>query len=127
MVLLFAKDVNVLMGMETITLRGQTLSLCRLDRFFGIERSGPIRDDSRVVVASLGQRRGGLVVDTLIGQQDVVIKPLGDSLESSICFSGATDIGNDRLSLVLDKAVVIDDFFKQGDGKKKRLTASEES
>jgi two-component system, chemotaxis family, sensor kinase CheA len=108
-------DVETLMGAEVMTLRGKTLPLCRLDRFFGRARPGPVPEGSRVVVASLGQRRVGLVVDGLVGQQDVVIKPLGDSLSRVKCFAGATDTGDQRLSLVLDTAAVIEEFFSAGD------------
>jgi two-component system, chemotaxis family, sensor kinase CheA len=75
----------------------------------------PLPEVSMVVVASLGQRRLGLVVDNLVGQQDVVIKSLGDSLADAGCFSGATEIGDQRLSLVLDTVVIIEEFFALGD------------
>ena len=104
-------DVRSVLGVETMTLRGQTLPLCRLDRFFGMTRPGPIPAGSRVLVAALGQRRLGLVVDALIGQQDVVIKPLGPTLDEARLFAGATDLGDQRLSLVLDTGAVIEGFF----------------
>jgi len=108
-------DVETVMGAEVMTLRGKTLPLCRLDRFFGRPRSGPLEESSRVVVASLGQRRLGLVVDNLVGQQDVVIKPLGESLAEAGCFAGATEIGDQRLSLVLDTVAIIEEFFAIGE------------
>ena len=104
-------DVNRVMGMETFTLRGQTLSLCRLDNFFKRPRQGTIPKGSRLLVASLGQRRLGLVVDKLLGQQDVVIKPLGRSLDETRFFAGATDLGDQKLSLVIDTAAVIEEYF----------------
>ena len=57
-----------------------------------------------------------MVVDGLIGQQDVVIKSLGSSLKERTCFSGATDIGEERLALVIDTSQVIDKFFSTQDG-----------
>jgi two-component system chemotaxis sensor kinase CheA len=108
-------DVQAVMDAEVMTLRGKTLPLCRLDRFFGRPCSGPPPESSRVVVASLGQRRLGLVVDNLVGQQDVVIKPLGESLADAGCFAGATEIGDQRLSLVLDTGAIIEEFFAIGD------------
>ncbi len=104
-------DVNKVMGMETFTLRGQTLPLCRLDGFFERPRHGAIPKGSRLLVASLGQRRLGLVVDKLLGQQDVVIKSLGRSLDETRFFVGATDLGDQKLSLVIDTAAVIEVFF----------------
>ena len=104
-------DVNKVMGLETFTLRGQTLPLCRMDGFFGRPRHGAIPKSSRLLVASLGQRRLGLVIDELLGQQDVVIKPLGHSLDETRFFAGATDLGDQKLSLVIDTAAVIEEFF----------------
>ncbi len=109
--ILFDADVKRVMNTDTLTLRGQTLPLCRLDVFFNIYREGPPPPNSRVVVATLGHRRVGLVVDALVGQQDVIIKPLGASLAKSGCFSGVTDIGNQKLALVLDTVSVIEEFF----------------
>ena len=108
-------DVQAVMGAEVMTLRGKTLPLCRMDHFFGRPRVEPLPEISRVVVASLGQRRLGLIVDNLVGQQDVVIKPLGDSLADAGCFTGATEIGDQRLSLVLDTVAIIEEFFAIGD------------
>ncbi len=104
-------DVKKVMGIETFTLRGQTLPLCRMDGFFERPRQGPIPKGSRLLVASLGQRRLGLVVDELLGQQDVVIKTLGRSLDETRFFAGATDLGDQKLSLVIDTAAVIEVFF----------------
>jgi two-component system chemotaxis sensor kinase CheA len=118
-------DLRSVAGTQTMTLRGQTLPLCRLDRFFGVAGSDPIPEDSCVVVAALGQRRLGLVVDALVGQQDVVIKPLGPSLDSTRCFAGATDIGDQQLSLVLDTAAVIEEYFSADEGAERRLAKSE--
>jgi two-component system, chemotaxis family, sensor kinase CheA len=109
------KDVRTVMGTETMALREQTLPLCRLDRFLETPRPGPIPEGSCAVVAELGQRRLGLVVDRLRGQQDVVIKPLGSSLEGANVFTGATDIGDQRLALVLDTAAVIEEWFTSGE------------
>ncbi|MBN2341567.1 MAG: chemotaxis protein CheA [Deltaproteobacteria bacterium] len=114
-IMLKEKDMFQVMNTETMTLRGQTLPLCRLDTFFNIFREGPPRPNSRVVVASLGQRRVGLVVDALVGQQDVIIKPLGHSMAQAGCFTGVTDIGDQKLALVLDTVAVIEEFFATPD------------
>jgi two-component system chemotaxis sensor kinase CheA len=88
------------MNTDTMTLRGQTLPLCRLDTFFNIFRPGPVQKGSRVVVSALGQRRVGLVIDALVGQQDIIIKPLGASMAKAGCFTGVTDVGDQKLALV---------------------------
>src|SRR5690606_18338546 len=68
-------------GREVMTLRGSTLPLCRLADLLMIpEYPRPAREF--VVVTTMGDRRLGLIVDYLVGQQDIVIKPLGASLGS---------------------------------------------
>jgi two-component system chemotaxis sensor kinase CheA len=108
--------VRNLDGREVITLRGATLPLCRLDRLLGITR--PAQEPSRrrfVVVAAVGSRRLGIVVDHLYGQQDIVIKPLGRSLSSVRGFAGATELGDQRVGLVLDAAAVIEEVLAGSD------------
>ena len=104
--------VRLVDGREVITLRGQTLPLCRLDRLMALE--APPESASRrrfVVVAALGQRRLGLVVDFLYGQEDIVIKPLGKSLAAVRGFAGATELGDQRVGLVLDAAGLIEEVL----------------
>src|SRR6187402_1835198 len=104
--------VRLVDGREVITLRGQTLPLCRLDRLMALE-SAPHSTSRRrfVVVAALGQRRLGLVVDFLYGQEDIVIKPLGKSLSAVRGFAGATELGDQRVGLVLDAAGLIEEVL----------------
>ena len=64
-----------------------------------------------VVVASMGNRRLGLVVDHLYGQQDIVIKSLGRSLRNVRGFAGATELGDQRVGLVLDAAALIEEVL----------------
>ncbi len=103
---------RMLDGREVITLRGQTLALCRLDRVLLLDRQKkPVPRKSFVVVVTLGNRRLGLVVDHLVGQQDIVIKPLGPSLARVRGFAGATELGDQRVGLVLDAAAIVDEAF----------------
>jgi two-component system chemotaxis sensor kinase CheA len=108
------KDVSPVLGTDTMNLRGETLPLCRLSTFFGTPDSDTEKDESCIVVTSIGQRQLGLEVDSLIGQQDVVIKPIGHTMGEARCFSGATDIGDERLALVVDAAAIIDTFLSNG-------------
>jgi two-component system chemotaxis sensor kinase CheA len=98
---------------EVITLRGATLPICRLERLLRLERAsndlGPRRP--YVVVVSLGNRKLGLVVDHLFGQQDIVIKPLGRALASVRGFAGATELGDQRVGLVLDASAIVDEVL----------------
>jgi two-component system, chemotaxis family, sensor kinase CheA len=104
--------VRLVDGREVITLRGQTLPLCRLDRLMGLHIAADSASRRRfVVVAALGQRRLGLVVDFLYGQEDIVIKPLGKSLAAVRGFAGATELGDQRVGLVLDAAGLIEEVL----------------
>lgn len=118
------RDVQPMLGNETVIIRNETLVLCRLSKFFGIKEPDKDRDDLCVVVVALGIQRLGLVVDVLDSQQDVVIKPLGAGLRDLTCFSGATDVGEERLALVIDTSHVIDQFFSEQDGGELRALAA---
>jgi two-component system chemotaxis sensor kinase CheA len=63
----------------------------------------------------VGERRLGLVVDSIAGQQDIVIKTLGASLSRVRGFSGATELGNQRVGLVLDVAGILEEMLSPGD------------
>jgi two-component system, chemotaxis family, sensor kinase CheA len=107
---------RVLDGREVITLRGATLPLARLDRILLLDRARrPLPRKSYVVVVALGNRRLGVVVDHLIGQQDIVIKPLGRSLSAVRGFAGATELGDQRVGLVLDAAAIVDEVLSGAD------------
>jgi two-component system, chemotaxis family, sensor kinase CheA len=67
------------------------------------------------VVVALGNRRLGVVVDHLIGQQDIVIKSLGRSLAGVRGFAGATELGDQRVGLVLDAAAIVDEMLLGSD------------
>jgi two-component system chemotaxis sensor kinase CheA len=60
-----------------------------------------------VVIATVADRRVGFIVDRLVGQQDIVIKALGKSLKKVRGFAGATELGDQRVGLVLDAAALI--------------------
>lgn len=98
-------DVRTIEGREVVTLRGATLPLVRLDRFFGLPPPPP--GPTFVVVTGLAQQRLGMVVDALHGEQDVVVKPLGKALAGVRGISGATDLGGRRTVLVVDVAGII--------------------
>jgi two-component system, chemotaxis family, sensor kinase CheA len=108
-----AGGTRLLDGREVITLRGATLPLCRLERVLKLVRPpGEVTPHrSYVVVVSLGHRRLGLVLDHLVGQQDIVIKPLGRSLDGVRGFAGATELGDQRVGLVIDAAAIVDEVL----------------
>ncbi len=93
---------NIIEGFEVIHLRENTLPLVRLADIFKKQSSTKDPDRAFVVVVNTGLQAVGLVVDELIGQEEVVIKPLVDYLQEKSGFSGATILGDGRISLILD-------------------------
>lgn len=108
-------------GREVTSLRGSTLPLCRLRAFFGLTKERSL-DREFVVVAQVGERRLGLVVDVIAGQQDIVIKTLGTSLSAVRGFSGATELGNQRVGLVLDVAAILEEMLSPSDTLRKAVS-----
>lgn len=90
---------------ETINVRGTTLPLIRLARLFRLPEADLPRRN--VVVVGLAQERLGLAVDELLGQADMVTKPLGERLARVQGIAGVADLGNRRTVLVLDVAALI--------------------
>jgi two-component system chemotaxis sensor kinase CheA len=108
-------------GREAMTQRGATLPICRLARIFGLAPvQGPRAHKPCVVIASVGERRLGFVVDRLIGQEDIVIKALGTSLKGVRGIAGATELGDQRVGLVLDVAALIEEVLSSE--KERQLT-----
>jgi len=107
---LSSEQVRFVDGRRVMTLRGSTLPLCQLEDLLRLELDA-LSIRRFVVVISLGTRRLGLVVDHLVGQQDIVIKPLGKSLKGLRGFAGATELGDQRVALVLDPGAIIDEVL----------------
>jgi two-component system chemotaxis sensor kinase CheA len=114
--ILAPSDIKTIEGKEMISLRKQTLPLLRLDKLFSIERVGICPGDQYVVVVGSAEKRLGIVVDDLLGQQDVVIKPLGTAFKSLKGISGAADLGDQRTILVLDAGGIITETMRSSGG-----------
>ncbi|MEN8135505.1 MAG: chemotaxis protein CheA [Thermodesulfobacteriota bacterium] len=99
---IFEHDTSTIEGVEVIHLRDTTMPIFRLADIFGIEGASQDISQSFVVIVTTGMQEIGIVVDELIGQEEVVIKPLVDYLREESGFSGATIIGDGRISLILD-------------------------
>ena len=99
-------EVETVEGFEVINLRSETLPLVHLDEFFDLPRR---RRDAElyVIVVGVAQHRIGLIVDDLIEQKDVVIKPLGPGLDAVPGLAGATEIGVGKTVLLLDLATIL--------------------
>jgi two-component system, chemotaxis family, sensor kinase CheA len=96
-------------GREIIAHRGAALPILRLRQYFAeSEVSSRQQHKEYLVVVRAGQKRFGLVVDALLDQNDVVVKPLGRAFASVKGFAGATDLGENRLALILDIPVLLE-------------------
>ena len=96
------RRTNVVDGREVITIRDKAIPLFHLKRWLvsGGDQSAP--EFAHVVIVTVGTQRVGFVVDALIGQEEVVIKPLGKMLQGTPGMSGATITGDGRIALILD-------------------------
>ncbi|MBU5454626.1 chemotaxis protein CheA [Caproiciproducens sp. MSJ-32] len=92
-------------GEEVIVYRDTIIPLIRLNERLGIEKA----DNKKkfVIIVKVGDKVVGLLVDSLLGQQEIVIKPLGDTLKSLKEYIGATILGNGLVTLILDVAALI--------------------
>ena len=96
-------DIKTVQNREVIVLRGQIIPIVRLNEMFSVPHvKDREEEDIYVVVVHVGERKVGIVVDDLVGQQEIVIKTLGKLLSSLKMFSGATVLGDGRVALILD-------------------------
>jgi two-component system chemotaxis sensor kinase CheA len=107
-------DIRTVERKEVIQLREHTLPLLRLETFFSTARSTERPREFYVVVVGVAEKRLGIVVDDLLGQQDIVIKSLGDSFKRFRGISGAADLGDQRTILVLDVGGMINETMRSG-------------
>ncbi|MDE6253693.1 MAG: chemotaxis protein CheA [Lachnospiraceae bacterium] len=95
-------DIKYVQTKEVIHLRGAVIPLIRLDKVLDIESTDE-PDSLTVVIVKKGDKQAGLVVDRLLGQQEIVIKSLGKYISnSSKIISGATILGNGEVALIID-------------------------
>lgn len=112
--LMTGRDIMTIERKEVIQLRESTLPLLRLEHFFGLQRNEEPPKEIYVVVVGVAEKRLGIVVDDLVCQQDIVIKPLGESFKRYRGVSGAADLGDQRTILVLDIGGIINETMRSG-------------
>ncbi|HLD66166.1 MAG TPA: chemotaxis protein CheA [Pseudomonas sp.] len=93
---------NVVDGQEVVIVRDKALPLFYLKRWLVRSAAHEEQREGHVVILSVGTQRIGFVVDQLVGQEEVVIKPLGKMLQGTPGMSGATITGDGRIALILD-------------------------
>lgn len=100
------KDIKHVRGKEVIHLRGSVIPLIRLNKVLEID-SGEEPESLVVVIINKGEKQAGLVVDQLIGQQEIVIKSLGKFINSNKLIGGATILGDGEVALILDTGTLL--------------------
>ena len=103
-------DLKTIERREVFEVRGQTLPFVRLGRVFRLPEQP--RERSYVVIIGLAQQRIGLAVDELLGQEDIVTKPLSGRLRAVPGVSGATELGDRRAVLVLDVGALMEELLR---------------
>ncbi len=100
-------EIKLVQGKEVIHLRGNVIPLVRLNKVLDIESKTDPNDDIIVLIAKKGDRLAGLVIDELIGQMEIVIKPMGKFVGKCKIISGATILGDGEVALILDANALI--------------------
>ncbi len=101
------EDVKILDNYEMFNVRDELIFLSRLSRIFNIDDTSK-QVHKYVVIVGSAERKMGLVVDQLIGEEDVVIKPLKDDFSNSYGIAGATILGDGKVSLIVDVTQLLD-------------------
>ena len=108
------RNTNVIDGQQVILVRDKPLPLYYLRDWLAsssIERDKT--ENSHVVIVSVGRQRIGFVVDELLGQEEVVIKPLGAMLQGTDGMAGATITGDGNIALILDVAGLLKAYARR--------------
>ena len=95
-------EIKYVQAEEVINLRGNVIPLIRLNEILDIEEPEEEPESLTVVIVNKGEKQAGLVVDNLLGQQEIVIKSLGKFISNSKIISGATILGDGEIALILD-------------------------
>ena len=101
------EEIKVIDNYEVFNVREDVISLLRLGKLFRIDTEGDSEYNFVVIVGS-GEKKMGLMVDSLIGEEDVVIKPLKDRYTNSPGIAGATILGDGTVSLIIDVSQLLD-------------------
>tara|TARA_R110002073_G_scaffold112949_4_gene249903 strand:- start:1615 stop:2589 length:975 start_codon:yes stop_codon:yes gene_type:complete len=104
---------NIVDGRECIVVRDKVFPLFHIKRWLVKGAAGqPEPENAHVVIVAMGTRRVGFVVDQLIGQEEVVIKPLGRALQGTPGMAGATITGDGRIALIIDVPSLLQNYGK---------------
>ncbi len=116
------EDIKMIDNYEVFNVREDVVSLLRLSRLFGVP-SDEQKDTQYVVIVGSGEKKMGLMVDSLIGEEDVVIKPLKDKYTNIPGIAGATILGDGTVALIIDVSQLLDlGLRREIENRKRRST-----
>ncbi len=104
------EDIKLVQAKEVIHIRGTVIPIIRMDKVLDMPPKEGDEDKNKnltVIIVKKGEKQAGLVVDELIGQQEVVIKSMGKYIKVPKMISGATILGNGEVALILDTNALI--------------------
>jgi two-component system chemotaxis sensor kinase CheA len=100
-------EIKFIDNYEVFNIRNDVISLLRLNRLFGI-RTEEQTDYHYIVIVGTSEKKMGFMVDSLIGEEDVVIKPLRDQFTNSPGIAGASILGDGSVSLIIDVSQLLE-------------------
>lgn len=100
-------DIKYVQTREVINLRSNVIPLIRLDSILDVEPREEQPENLTVVIVAKGEKLAGLVVDNLIGQQEIVIKSIGKYINNNKIISGATILGDGEVALIIDANTLV--------------------
>ena len=106
-------EIRTIDNYEVLNVRDEVISILRLNRLFGIKTESNEDDVSFVVIVGSADKKIGVMVDALIGEEDVVIKPLHDQYTITPGIAGASILGDGSVSLIIDVTQLLDLGVKQ--------------
>ena len=98
------REIKTIRGNPVVNLRGEVIPLFTLSSLLGFESGGLPEDECSVVIVEATGRRAGFIVDDLIGQQEIMIKSLGELIRGLKGIAGATVLGDGSVTLIIDVA-----------------------
>ncbi len=120
---IMSSGIKFLDNYEVFDVREDVVSLMRLNRLFGIP-TDENKDTHYIVIVGSADKKIGLMVDQLIGEEDVVIKPLKDKYTSVQGVAGATILGDGQVSLILDVNQILEMCFNKERSAREKKTSS---
>ena len=116
-------DIKTIDNYEVLNLRNEVISVLRLSRLFGIKESAS-EEYCNIVIVGSKDRKVGVMGDSLIGEEDVVIKPLKDQYTASPGIAGASILGDGSVSLIIDVSQLLELSIKMDTAAQSKMTGS---